>query len=145
MRKAFLGFAVASIIVGTSAHAQLGGLLGKAFGLPNEGEAGGAYQSKNQIRAYITSNPHEAGSLYQKLVVKASEMAKAKGFPRIGVTKSNCTAVAASGSPRSTSCYIIAVMLNELETTEPRGSRDVQYYNVDDVRRQMMTPPSVSP
>jgi hypothetical protein len=140
MHKAFLGFAVASIIFGTSAHAQLGGVLGKAFGLPTDGEAGGTYQSKNQLRAYLSSNPGNAAALYKKLVVKASDMAKAKGFSRIGVTKTNCSTVFISGSPRSTSCYIIAVMLNDLETTEPRGNRDVQYYNVDDERRRVVAP-----
>lgn len=89
MRKRLFGFAVAISVLGTSANAQLAGLLGKSLGLPGSGEVGARYQSKNQIRTYITSTPINEALLFDRLVAKAAEMAKAKGFSKIGVTKTN--------------------------------------------------------
>ncbi len=140
MRKYVLGLCVVSLFVSTSANAQFAGLLAKRFGLPSKGEVGGSYQSNNQIRAYIMSDPHDNSSLYDKLITKASEMAADRGFSRIGVTKNSCTTAVIVGTPRSTSCYVIAVMLNEHETTKSRGDREVQYYSVKTVNSGMIAP-----
>jgi hypothetical protein len=72
MRKDILGFCIVALLVSTSANAQFAGLLGKRFGLPPEGEVGGSYQSNNQIRTYITSEPYDNSLLYEKLITKAS-------------------------------------------------------------------------
>jgi len=140
MRKYFLGLCVVSLLGSTSANAQLAGLLAKRFGLPSKGEVGGSYQSNNRIRTYIMSDPHDNSSLYDKLITKASEMADDRGFSRIGVTKNSCTTAVIAGTPRSTSCYVIAVMLNEQETTKSRGDREVQYYSVKTVNSGMIAP-----
>jgi hypothetical protein len=140
MRKDILGFCVVSLLVSTSANAQFAGLLGKGFGLPSKGEVGGSYQSNNQIRTYITSEPYDSSFLYEKLITKASEMAADRGFSRIGVTKNSCTTAIIAGTPRSTSCYVIAVMLNEQETAKSRGSREVQYYSVKTVSSGVIAP-----
>ena len=140
MRKYVLGLCVVYLFVSTSANAQFAGLLTKRLGLPSKGEIGGSYQSNNQIRTYIMSDPHDNSSLYDKLITKASEMAADRGFSRIGVTKNSCTTAVIAGTPRSTSCYVIAVMLNEHETTKSRGDREVQYYSVKTVNSGMIAP-----
>ncbi|MET4596215.1 hypothetical protein ACVKSY_003080 [Sphingomonas sp. PvP107] len=140
MRIDVLGFCVISLFVSTCANAQFSGLLSKRFGLPSRGEVGGSYQSNNQIRTYIMSDPHDNLSLYDKLIIKASKMAADRGFSRIGVTKESCTTAVIAGTPRSTSCYVIAVMLNEQETTKSRGDREVQYYSVKTVNSGMIAP-----
>ncbi len=138
MRIDVIGFCVISLFVSTSANAQFSGLLAKRFGLPSRGEVGGSYQSNSRIRTYIMSDSHDNSSLYDKLITKASKMAADRGFSRIGVTKNSCTTAVIAGTSRSTSCYFIAVMLNEQETTKSRGDHDVQYYSVKTVNSGMI-------
>lgn len=140
MRKDILGFCIVALLVSTSANAQFAGLLGKRFGLPPEGEVGGSYESNNQIRTYITSEPYDNSLLYEQLITKASEMAADRGFSHIGVTKNSCTTAIIGGTPRSTSCYLIAVMLNEQETAKSRGGREVRYYSVKTVSSGVIAP-----
>jgi hypothetical protein len=140
VRRYALCFVTAFSLTATSADAQFAGLLGKGFGLPAKGEVGGSYQSNNQIRTFITTDPYGTASIYDKLITKASEMAADRGFTRIGVTKNSCSTAAISERPRLTSCYIIAVMLHELETVAQRGNREVRYYFVKDVSRGAIAP-----
>ena len=144
MRKDILGLGVVCSLIATTADAQFAGLLAKRFGLPSKGEVGGSYQSNNQIRTYITTDPFDDAQPYEKLISKASDMASERGFTRIGVTKNSCTTAVIGGSPRSTSCYIIAVMLNGQETAKSRGSREVRYYDVKDVDNGVIAPLPVS-
>jgi hypothetical protein len=140
IKAALAGLAAMAVFSGANAEAQFAGLFGKSLGLPAKGDVGGAYQSGNQIRTFMTSGPYQNAALYAKLVEKASAMAEAKGYAQIGVTKSNCTTVIVGGSPRSTSCYVIAVMLHAGETAKPRGDRQVQYYRGEDVRSGVIAP-----
>lgn len=147
MRGEMMRKSIAAIVAGliaitpTQAHAQLGGLFGKALGLPREGEAGGSYQSNNQIRTFITAKPYDDINLYEKIIVKAAEMARAKNFARFGVTKVKCTMLSMYGSPRAKSCYVIAVMLNEGGEAKARGKRRVQYYDESEVEAGRVSPP----
>jgi hypothetical protein len=134
-KRIFAAIAVAACLVSTNANAQLlGGLVGKALGMPALGEAAGAYQSNNQIRTYITTRPYSGIDLYAAVIVKAAELTKAKGFPIFGVTKSSCTTLLVNGARSADSCYVIAIMLNEGEKAKPRGKRTVRYYRVEDVQ-----------
>lgn len=67
-------------------------------------------------------------------------MAAARGFSHIGVTKNSCTTAIIGGVARSTSCYLIAVMLNEQETAKSREGREVQYYSVKTVSSGVIAP-----
>ena len=139
-RKLAVALAAASFLIGTPADAQMAGLFGKLAGLPPKGEAGGTYQSKNRVRTYVTADPSDTAPLYRKLIAKAVDMADARGFPRIGVTRAECDTVFVSNSPRSMSCTVAAAMLQAGETTEPVGKRDVLYFDRDDVRRGAIVP-----
>lgn len=123
------------------ADAQFAGLLRKPLGMPAIGEAGGAYQSNNQIRTFIFADPYDRINLYKKIIIKAGEMAKDKGYPAFGVTKYNCSTLLVNGMPRSNSCYAIAIMTDNGIEVKQRGQRKVQYYNVSDVLSGIITPP----
>ena len=141
MRSAFAAIGAALVVfTATEANAQFGALLGKSLGMPKEGEAGGSYQANNQIRTYISSRPYAQIDLYAKVIAKASEMTAAKGFPRFGVTKVNCSTMLMNGSPVADSCYVIAVMAMPDDVVEPRGKRPVQYYEVSEVRSGRIAP-----
>lgn len=138
MRKEAVAFAAFISVVGTGANAQVANLVGKIFGVSVHGEANGRYQSDRRIRADIIADPTDETLLYDKLVAKSSDMAAAKGYPRIGVTKASCATVFVSHSPRYMVCKSTAVMLNQQEAVGPRGDRVVRYYDVDDVRRNVV-------
>jgi hypothetical protein len=135
MRKQIAAAIVAAACtISADAHAQLlGSVVGKAMGMPEMGEAGGAYQKNNQIRTFITARPYSGIDLYAEVVIKAAEMTRAKGFPLFGVTKSKCTTALMGSTQIASSCYLIAIMLNEGEQAKPRGKIKVTYYKVDDV------------
>lgn len=142
MKAVFAAIIAASFAVtATAASAQLGGLLGKSFGF-QEGEASGTYQSDNQIRTFISAKPYDPINLYEKVIIKAAEMASEKEFSRFGVTKVNCSTTLMNGSPVAKSCYVIAVMVNDGEQVKPRGKRQVQYYDVSEVQAGRIAPPS---
>jgi hypothetical protein len=131
--KAVIALAALASILSTSANAQLASLLPGPLGLPKSGEAGGVYQSNNQIRTYVTSGPHDGIDLYGKAILKAAEMTGAKGYPTFAVTKHNCSTLLVNNTPSASTCYVIAIMLNDGEKAEPRGKLPVQYYSVGDV------------
>lgn len=132
-RRLQLAAAIAVGLVATSADAQLGALVGKSLGMPADGEAGGAYQSNNQIRTYITARPYAGIDLFGKAITQAATMTRDKGFSRFGVTKYSCSGYAMGGRPVADSCYVIAIMLNDGEQAKPRGDREVHYYAVAEV------------
>jgi hypothetical protein len=126
--------AAGACVVSANAHAQLlGGLVGKAMGMPTLGEAGGACQKNNQIRTFITTRPYSGIDLYAKAVTKTAEMTRDKGLPMFGVTKVNCTTTYMRNTPLASNCYVIAIMLKEGEQAKPRGKREVRYHRVEDV------------
>ena len=67
------------------------------------------------------------------VVFGVADMAEAKGFERIAVTKTKCMTAIVLGSARSTSCYLIAVMLHPGGVAKQRGDQPVHYFEVQDV------------
>lgn len=135
-----IGFliAAAASLIATSTNAQFGALLG----MPSNGEAGGRYQSNNQIRTYIAAQPYDRIDLFAKVIVKAAEMTMDKGFPVFGVTKHKCSTVLVNRSPIMSTCYVIAIMLADGELAQARGKEKVQYYKVADVMAGIIERPS---
>jgi len=133
-RSTMIAAAIAASLVTGRADAQLGLLFGKSLGMPAMGEAGGAYRSNNELRTYVTDRPYgDPAELYRKVVLKAAEMTRDKGFPAFGVTKYSCTTSLRNNRPIADSCVVIATMLQEGEQAKPRGKRPVLNYAVGEV------------
>jgi hypothetical protein len=96
----------------------------------------GKYRKGNVIRVHASFGrdrlPEEA---YRAAMTKVGEMAAAKGFDRVGVTKiSDCGMLMMNGSiPVAVSCRVLAQMVGPEEKAKPEGSRPVVYYAVRDL------------
>lgn len=112
-----------------SAQAQVGSLLGLQF----NGEAYGKYRSKNVIRATALARPDLHVDLLGNALRKLAEMSKDKGFPRFGVTKSQCSTTLVNHSPTLSQCRIVAQMVAADEEARPNRKEPVTYYLVDQV------------
>lgn len=101
------------------AAAQFG--MGTLLGLQTDGQAGGVYQSKNQIRTYAVADAYDSVDLFGSILEKAARMTLDRNLPRFGVTKSKCVTMLVNGSPRTKSCYLIAQMVGDNQQVPPKG------------------------
>lgn len=134
MRRAALLLLPACLaLVGPApAHAlQLAGLfMGKLDPIQ------GHYRSGNRILASaVYLRDHTPQDAYRDAMTKIGEMALAKGFERVGVTKvGDCGRVFRNGAPTSVvGCRILAQMVGPDEAAKPEGKREVVYHSAVDM------------
>ena len=101
------------------------------------------YRKGNVIRAHASfgrdRSPAEA---YRAALMKIAEMAEAKGYGRIGVTKvSDCGTLMMNGTIAvAVSCRILAQMVRPGEAAKPEGDRKVVYFAVGELRAGIIRP-----
>jgi hypothetical protein len=134
MRRAALLLLAASLAIlpPPPAHAlQLAGLfMGKLDPIQ------GHYRSGNRILASaIYQRDHTPQDAYRDAMTKIGEMALAKGFERVGVTKiADCGRLFRNGSPTPmVACRVLAQMVGPDEAAKPEGKREVVYYSAVDM------------
>lgn len=133
MRRAALLLlpACLAILAPAPAHAlQLALFMGKLH--PVQGH----YRSGNRILASaIYQRDRTPQDAYRDAMRKVGEMALAKGFERVGVTKvADCGRVFRNGSPTSmVACRVLAQMVGPDEEAKPEGKHKVVYYSAADM------------
>jgi hypothetical protein len=96
----------------------------------------GKYRKGNVIRVHASfGRDHRPEEAYRAAMAKVGEMASAKGYYRVGVTKiSDCGTLMMNGSiPVAVSCRVLAQMVGPEETAKPEKGRPVVYYAVRDL------------
>lgn len=124
-------FVVALSAISLPAVAQGG--FGALFKMPADGQAEGRYLSNNRIRTYVIAGPHHTFDLPAAVREKAALMAQAKQFSTLAIVKQRCATTLFSGTPKATSCYLIADMLHDAETAVGKNSDSAEYISVADV------------
>jgi hypothetical protein len=102
----------------------------------------GRYRSGNRILASaVYQRDHSPEDAYRDAMAKIGEMALAKGFARVGVTKvAECGRVFRNGSPTSVvGCRILAQMVGPDEAAKPEGKQQVIYYQAADMAAGRVT------
>lgn len=105
-------------------------LLGKL------GPVQGRYRSGNVIDASaLFQRDHSPEDAYRAAMGKIGQMAVAKGFERVAVTKvGDCGRLMRNNSPTSlVVCRILAQMVGPDEAAKPRGKNPVVYYRAADL------------
>jgi len=134
MRRTLLMAASASLAWLAPAPAgafQLAGLVMGKFD-PIQGH----YRSGNRILASaLYQRDHTPEEAYRDAMVKIGEMAVAKGFERVGVTKvADCGRVYRNNSPTSVvGCRVLAQMVGPDEAAKPEGKHGIVYYSAADM------------
>jgi hypothetical protein len=96
----------------------------------------GRYRSGNRILASaVYQRDHTPEDAYRAAMTKIGEMALAKGFGRVGVTKvADCGRVFRNNAPTSVvGCRILAQMVGPDEAAKPEGKHEVVYYPAADL------------
>jgi hypothetical protein len=123
----------------TLAHAfQLAGFFVGQFG-PVQGK----YRKGNVIRVSASfKRDHTPEEAYRAAMAKVAEMASAKGYARVGVTKvSDCGTLMMNGTiPVAVSCRILAQMVGPDEVAKPEGKAKVVYFRVADLLAGIIRP-----
>jgi len=134
-----LSASLALVVAPASAEAfQLAGLVMGKFD-----PVYGRYRSGNGILASaVFQRDHTPEDAYRAAMTKVGEMAVAKGFERVAVTKvADCGRVMRGHSPTSlVVCRILAQMVGPDETAKPRGKNPVVYYRAADLAAGMIRP-----
>lgn len=127
-----VGLALSLSLPATSAQAlQLGSLL-----IGKMGPVDAKYRKGNLIRAHASlgrdRSPSEA---YRLAMAKIAELAQAKGYVRVGVTKvSDCGTLMMNGTIAvAHSCRILAQMVGPDEAAKPEGNNKVIYFSVPEL------------
>jgi hypothetical protein len=113
------------------------------FLLGKQGGVGAKYRDGNVIRAHASmgrdGSPQQA---YRLAMIKIAEMASAKGYARIGVTKvSDCGTLKMNGSITvAHSCRILAQMVRADEDAKPEGKAPVVYFSVPEIMMGAIRP-----
>jgi hypothetical protein len=134
MRRAALVlicFCLAALAPEPAGAFQLAGLVLGKFD-PIQGH----YRSGNRIVASaVYQRDHTPQDAYRDAMTKVGEMALAKGFQRVGVTKvADCGRVFRNNSPTSVvGCRVLAQMVGPDEAAKPEGKREVVYYSAADM------------
>jgi hypothetical protein len=142
MRKILLAGLAGIVAVAPAAAGavQLGSLL-----VGKRGSVDAKYRDGNIIRAHANmsrdGSPQEA---YRLAMVKIAEMANAKGYLRVGVTKvSDCGTLVMNGTITvAHSCRILAQMVRADEEAKPEGKTPVVYFSVPDIMMGAIRPES---
>lgn len=134
MRRAALLFLPACLAALAPAPAEAFQLAGLVLGKfdPIQGH----YRSGNRILASaVFQRDHSPEDAYREAMTKIGEMALAKGFERVGVTKvADCGRVFRNRVPTSVvGCRVLAQMVGPDEAAKPEGKRGVVYYRAVDM------------
>lgn len=140
--RILLAAGLAGFLIAAPAGAmQLGSLL-----IGKRGPVDAKYRDGNVIRAHASisrnGSPQEA---YRLAMTKVAEMANAKGYSRIGLTKvSDCGTLKMNGTITvAHSCRILAQMVRHDEDAKPEGKTPVVYFSVPDIMMGTIRPESV--
>jgi len=141
MRRIVLLALSAALMAGAAAPAgafQLAGLL-----MPKLDPVQGKYRKGNVIRVYASlRRDHSPAEAYRAALTKVAELADAKGYGRVGITKiSDCGTLMMNGSiPVAVSCRILAQMVGPGEAAKPEGRGKIVYYSVKDLLAGIIVP-----
>jgi hypothetical protein len=103
----------------------------------------GQYRKGNVIRASaVFQRDHSPEDAYRAAMMKIGEMANAKGYARVGVTKvADCGRVMRNRSPTSVvACRILAQMVGPDEVAKPEGDAKIVYFRVADLVAGLVRP-----
>jgi hypothetical protein len=96
----------------------------------------GKYRKGNVILASaMFQRDHTPEDAYRAAMMKIGEMANAKGYERVGVTKvADCGRIMRNRSATSlVVCRILAQMVRPDEAARPEGDRKIAYFRVADL------------
>jgi hypothetical protein len=103
----------------------------------------GHYRGGNVIVASaLFQSEHTPEDAYRAAMTKLGEMAVAKGFERVAVTKiADCGRVMRGQSSTSlVVCRILAQMVGPAEAAKPRGKNQIVYYRAADLAAGIIRP-----